>query len=93
MNRLSIIDNLTLYTMYDYTNDRMIIGGVVYGLNNYRKWLVKNHEQLCAGHFIRSISVGNKTRMTYDWQSIFHKAEEYQFLKNYINEVNFTSAQ
>lgn len=79
--------------MYDYTNDRMIIDGIVYGLNSYRKWLVKNHEQLCAGHFIRSIQVGNKTRMTYDWQSIFLKAEEYQFLKNYINEVNSTSSQ
>ena len=79
--------------MYDYINDIMTVDGNVYGINNYRKWLIRNHEQLCAGHFIKSITVGDRTRMTYDWQTIFLKAEEYQFLKNYINEINSTSAK
>lgn len=76
---------------YDYSDDKMVVDGVDYPLHPYRKWLVQNHEQLCSGHFIKAIKVGDKTRFTYDWQTIFLKAEEYLFLKNYVNEINSTS--
>lgn len=62
--------------------------GKVVDLKPYRKWLLSNHEQLCAGHFVKAINVGSKIKFTYDWQSIYLKAEEYQFLNQYINEVN-----
>lgn len=76
---------------YDYIEDNMHVDGVEYQLRPYRIWLVQNHEQLCSGHFIKAIRVGDRTRFTYDWQTIFFKAEEYQFLNDYINEVNSTS--
>lgn len=76
---------------YDYTGDLVVVKGVEYPLKPYRIWLIQNHEQLCSGHFIKAIRVGDRTRFTYDWQTIFLKAEEYQFLNDYINEINSTS--
>lgn len=76
---------------YDYIEDIMIVDGVEYQLRPYRIWLIQNHEQLCSGHFIKAIRVGDKTRFTYDWQTIYFKSEEYQFLNNYMHEINTTS--
>ena len=73
---------------YDYINDLLVFDGVDYQLNEYRRWLIVNHNQLCSGHFIKAIIVGEKTRFTYDWQSIFLKSEEYEFLNDFINERN-----
>lgn len=73
---------------YDYTQDILTIDGKVVELKPFRKWLLANHEQLCSGHFVKAIKVGHKIKFTYDWQSIYLKAEEYQFLNQYINEVN-----
>lgn len=78
---------------YDYIEDNMTVDGVEYQLRPYRVWLIQNHEQLCSGHFIKAIRVGDRTRFTYDWQTIFLKAEEYQFLNDYIHEVNSTSTK
>lgn len=78
---------------YDYIEDNMTVDGVEYQLRPYRVWLIQNHEQLCSGHFIKAIKVGDRTRFTYDWQTIFLKAEEYQFLNDYIHEVNSTSTK
>lgn len=78
---------------YDYIEDNMTVNGVEYQLRPYRVWLVQNHEQLCSGHFIKAIRVGDRTRFTYDWQTIFLKAEEYQFINDYIHEVNSTSTK
>lgn len=71
---------------YDYTRDLFTLDGLEYDLTHYRRWLLANHEQLCNGHFIRAVKVGDKTKFTFDWQSIFLKAEEYQFINNYIHE-------
>lgn len=78
---------------YDYINDTIQVQDVDYQLSMYRKWLLKNHNQLCSGHFIKAIRSGDKTQMTFDWQSIYLKAEEYQFLNNYLNEINTNSAE
>ena len=72
---------------YDYINDLMTLEGVSYPLSPFRKWLLFNHEQLCTAHFIRSIKVGKKTKFTYDWQHIFFIANEYNFTKQYIHEL------
>ena len=64
----------------------MTIDGEDYLLSPFRKWLLANHEQLCNGHFIKSIRVGDKIKFTYDWQHIYFVAEQYEFTKNYINE-------
>lgn len=77
---------------YDYSIDTMTVQDAEYQLSLYRKWLLKNHSQLCSGHFIKAIRSGDKTQMTFDWQSIYLKAEEYQFFKNYIDEINSFSA-
>ena len=71
---------------YDYNRDLFSYNGEDYDLTLYRRWLLSNHEQLCNGHFIRAVNVGQTTKFTYDWQSIFLKAEEYQFLNDYIHE-------
>lgn len=66
----------------------MTIDGVDYQLSTYRRWLIQNHENLCVGHFIRALEVEGKTKFYFDWQSIFLKAYEYQFLKDYIYELS-----
>lgn len=71
----------------NYIIDTMIINGVEYPLAKYRSWLISNHEQLCSGNFIKAIIVGEKTRFTYDWQHIYFLADQYQFTKDYINEI------
>jgi hypothetical protein len=73
---------------YDYSKDIMAIDGSEYPLSPYRKWLFKNHESLCNGHFIKALKVLGKTKFYFDWQSIYLKASEYQFLNNYINELS-----
>jgi hypothetical protein len=78
---------------YDYLEDNLVVDGAVYQLQPYRIWLIQNHEQLCSGHFIRAIRVGDRTKFTYDWQTIFLKAEEYLFLNQYIDEYITAIAQ
>jgi hypothetical protein len=73
-------------TKYDYKNNLLVSEGDVYQLDEYRKWLLSNHQDLCAGYFIRAIHTSEGTRFTFDWQSIFHLAEVYNFLKDFINE-------
>lgn len=66
----------------------MTIDGVVYSLGPYRRWLMENHETLCGNYFVKALSVMNKTKFYFDWQSIYHKASEYNFLNNYIDELS-----
>lgn len=66
----------------------MTIDGVDYPLSPYRKWLFKHHESLCNGHFVKALKVLDKTKFYFDWQSIYLKASEYQFLNDYINELS-----
>lgn len=73
---------------YDYSKDLMTIDSVDYPLKPYRKWLMNNHESLCSGHFIKALTVLDKTKFYYDWQSIYLKSSEYEFLKNYIHELS-----
>jgi len=73
---------------YDYIADTMNVEGVKFPLPPFRKWLLSNHEQLCNAHFIRAIKIGAKTKFTYDWQHIFFIASEYNFTKQYINELS-----
>jgi hypothetical protein len=80
--------NFVIVIKYDYTIDIVTVDGVDYQLEDYRKWLLINNEQLCNGHFIKAVNVKGKTTFTYDWQSIYLKAEEYQFLNDYIHECN-----
>jgi hypothetical protein len=74
--------------MYDYVKDTMVVSGTSYDLKPYRKWLARNHESLVQKHFIKAIAVGFKTKFTYDWQHIYFVAEEYNFLKDYLNELH-----
>lgn len=75
---------------YNYTLDSIYVNDTLYPLEAYRKWLLSTHSQLCSGHFVRAVRSNGKTIFTYDWQSIYLKAEEYQFLNDYINEINST---
>lgn len=72
---------------YNYIDDLVTVDGVDYQLSAFRSWLLSNHEQLCSGHFIKAINVGDRVRFTYDWQSIYLKAEEYQFINDFIYET------
>ena len=72
---------------YNFSTDTMSHNSKEYPLKPYRKWLINNHEQLVTGHFIKALTVGDKTKFTYDWQSIYFKAEEYQFLHAYLKEL------
>jgi hypothetical protein len=78
---------------YDYVKDVLRYNGKSYPLSDYRAWLIRNHESLCTNHFVKAIRSKGKTVFTFDWQSIFLRAEEYQFLNDYINESNSSSAQ
>ena len=71
----------------------MLVDGVEYPFDGYQIWLLQNHEQLCTGHFVKAIRSGGRTVFTYDWQTIYLKAEEYQFYKNYVNEINSISVK
>lgn len=70
---------------YNYNSDLVNVDGVDYQLSLYRRWLLLNHHQLCSGHFIKAIVVKGKTKFTYDWQSIYLRAEEYEFLNDFIH--------
>lgn len=72
---------------YDYSKDTMTIDGTEYHLRPYRKWLIQNHEGLCAGSFIKAISVGDITKYTYDWDTIYFKAAQYEFLNQYLKTI------
>lgn len=76
---------------YDYISDILIYNGETINLEPYRMWLISNHEQLCKGHFIRAVRSAGVTKFTFDWQSIYLKAEEYQFLNDYIHEYKTTN--
>lgn len=78
---------------YNYSEGYLAYDGVLYPFDEYQKWLLRNHEQLCIGHFIKAIHSGGRTVFTYDWQTIYLKAEEYQFYKNYVNEINSISSK
>lgn len=79
---------LYLVIKYNFSEDLMTISGEDYALSPFRKWLLANHEQLCNGHFIKSIRVGDRMKFTYDWQHIYFVAEQYEFTKIYINDSN-----
>lgn len=72
---------------YDYSSDVVTVDGVDYPLSDYRRWLLLNHSQLCSGHFIKAIKIKDKTVFTYDWQSIYLRAEEYEFLNDFIHDT------
>lgn len=76
---------------YDYTLDVFTLEGVDYQLDGFRRWLLSNHSQMCSGHFVKAIKTKGKVVFTYDWQSIYLKAEEYQFINDYIHEINSKS--
>lgn len=73
---------------YNYSLDIMTINGDEYPLIPYRKWLIKNHETLCNGHFVKAIKMLGKTKFYYDWQAIYFIAFEYQFLNKYLHELS-----
>jgi hypothetical protein len=75
---------------YDYSRDVVTVDDVEYQLDDFRKWMLSNHSQLCSGHFIKAVRFRGNVVFTYDWQSIYLKADEYQFLNDYINEINPT---
>lgn len=75
-------------TNYNYSKDTMTIDGTEYSLGPYRRWLIENHESLCSGHFVKALTVMNKTKFYFDWQSIYLKASEYNFLNDYLNELS-----
>jgi hypothetical protein len=83
-----ILKNFVIVIKYNYIDDLLVFEGVEYQLSKYRRWLLVNHNQLCSGHFIKAIVVKGETKFTYDWQSIFLKSEEYEFLNDFINETN-----
>lgn len=78
---------------YNFSDGFMVVDGVSYPFGDYQIWLLQNHEQLCIGHFVKAIHSGGRTIFTYDWQTIYLKSEEYQFLNDYINEINSTSSK
>lgn len=72
---------------YDFVKDTMNVDGIEYQLKPYRKWLTDNHERLVSGHFVKALTMGDKTKFYYDWQTIYFLAEEYQFLNDYIKTL------
>jgi hypothetical protein len=72
---------------YEFSQDIMVYDGIEYPLKPYRKWLFQNHERLVNGHFIKALTVGDKTKFYYDWQTIYFLAEEYLFLNDYIKTL------
>jgi hypothetical protein len=66
----------------------MVIDGVDYPLKPYRKWLTMNHDSLVSGHFVKALQVLGHTKFYFDWQSIYLKASEYQFLNDYLHELS-----
>ena len=76
---------------YDYTKDIMTIGGISYSLSAFRKWLLTNHEQLCLGHFIKAIRIGDRIKFTYDWLHIYFVAGEYNFTQKFIHDITTKS--
>lgn len=77
---------------YDFAQDTMSIEGVRYELKPYRKWLISNHEQIVQGHFIKALQVGGRTKMTFDWQAIYYKAENYNILEAYERTTRETQS-
>lgn len=72
---------------YDYSKDILIMDGVEYQLKPFRKWLMRNHESLVVGHFVKAIRSGDQTKFYYDWQTIYFLASEYGFLQSYIDSL------
>jgi len=72
---------------YDFTKDIMVIEGTEYPLKPYRKWLRENHDRLVSGHFIKALTLGDKTKFYYDWQTIYFLSEEYLFLNQYLKTL------
>ena len=72
---------------YDFVKETMTIDGIEDQLKPYRKWLTDNHERLVSGHFVKALTIGDKTKFYYDWQTIYFLAEEYQFLNDYIKPL------
>jgi hypothetical protein len=72
---------------YDYSKDIVSVDGVDYELKPYRKWLMRNHESLVVGHFVKAIKVGSQTKFYYDWQTIYFLANEYGFFQDYVSSL------
>lgn len=73
---------------YNYSKDIMSDSSGTYQLAFYRKWLTENHEKLVTSHFVKSLTVGGRTKFYFDWLSIYQTADRYGFLKNYIHELH-----
>lgn len=77
---------------YDFAQDVLYIrmpdkdDDTAISLKDYRNWLLINHEVLCKNHFIKALRSGNKTKFTFDWQSIFATAQRYKYLNKFIDE-------
>lgn len=69
----------------------MVVEGKSYPLKPFRQWLLSNHEQLCNGHFIKAVRLKDRTKFTYDWQHIYFLADQYQFTKQFTDEINSQS--
>jgi len=72
---------------YDFSKDVMVIDGNEYPLKPYRHWLMQNHERLVTSHFIKALTIGDKTKFYYDWQAIYFLSAEYEFVKDYLNTI------
>lgn len=72
---------------YDYSKDIVSVDGVDYELKPYRKWLMRNHESLVVGHFVKAIKIGSQTKFYYDWQTIYFLANEYGFFQDYVSSL------
>jgi hypothetical protein len=85
---MTIFTEICYVIKYNYSEDLVFIDGVDYNLEPYRRWLLKNYDQLCSSSFVKAISIKDKIIFTYDWQTIYLKAEEYFFLNQYIDQLH-----
>lgn len=72
---------------FDYSLDTMKVDGTIYPLKPLRQYLSREHPELLEGHFIKAIRSGGKTKFTFDWDTIYFKANEYGYIKNYLHEI------
>lgn len=71
---------------FDYRVNKLKTEGGEYDLDDLRRWLLRNHEQLVMNNFIKTINTHSGTKSTFDWQYIFFLADTYGYITNFINE-------
>ena len=71
---------------FDYRVNKLKTEGGEYDLDDLRRWLLRNHEQLVMNHFIKTIQTYKGPKPTYDWQTVFFTADTYGYITNFINE-------